>query len=149
MDIREGNRLNAVISFFIGLIIMIYLIPVFFGYSSYNLSYVYPYFYLFLGLLFLAIALFLYSYFMIRPVSTLKGRKILVIGAMSFGLVLMVFPLIGIGIILSSLPDVSSISLLYLWFIILIPFIVLLITGIIFFMHGWYLRKNLRSETIS
>ena len=151
MDIRERNRLIAVTSFFIGLIILMYTIPYLIMYSRYNLSYVFlnSYFYLFLDLLFLAIALFFFSYFMLRPVKTLKVRKTLAKGAMSFGGVLLVFPLIGIGIMLPGLPYILSEGFLPLLLIGLTPLFVVLIPGVLLFMHGWYLRKNLRSETIS
>ena len=143
MDIRERNRLIAVTSFFIGLIMIIYLIPQFILYSRYNLSHVFlnPYFYMFIHLLFLAIALFFYSYFMLRPVKTLKARKILAIGVMIFGGVLLVFPLIGIGLMLLSLPDtLVGGFLILLWWIGLTPILAVLIPGVLLFYHGWYLR---------
>ena len=151
MDIRERNRLIAVTSFFIGLIILMYIIPYLIVYSRYNLSYVFlnSYFYMFLDLLFLAITLFFYSYFMLRPVKTLKGRKYLTIGVMSFGGVLIVFPMIGICLSFSGLLYILSEGFLPLLLIGLTPLLVVLIPGVLLFMHGWHLRKNLRSETIS
>jgi len=87
---------------------------------------------------------------MLRPVKTLKARKILAIGVISFGGVLLVFPLIGIGLMLPSLPYVlSEGGFILFWLMGLIPLLAVLIPGVLLFMHGWYLRKNLRSETIS
>jgi len=152
MDIRERNRLIAVTSFFIGVIMIIYLIPQFILFSRYNLSQVFlnPYFYIFLHLLFLTITLFFYSYFMLRPVKTLKARKTLAIGVTCIGGVLLAFPLIGIGLMVPSLPYVlSEGGFIVFWLMGLIPLLAVLIPGILLFMHGWYLRKNLRSETIS
>ena len=150
MDIRERNRLIAVTSFFIGLILIIYITLEMIRYPRFESFYINPFFYLFLDLPFLAIALFFYSYFMLRPVKTLKARKILAIGVMSFGGVLLVFPLIGIGLMLLSLPDtLVGGFLILLWWIGLTPILAVLIPGVLLFYHGWYLRKNLRSETIS
>jgi hypothetical protein len=82
---------------------------------------------------------------MLRPVKTLKARKLLAIGVMSFGGVLLVFPLIGIGIMLPGLPYVLSEGFfIVFWLMGLVPLLVVLIPGVLFFMHGWYLRKNLR-----
>ena len=86
---------------------------------------------------------------MLRPVSTLKGRKNLAIGAMIFGGVLIALLVIGIGLMLSSLPYVLSEGFLIFFLIGLIPILVVLIPGVLLFMHGLYMRKNLRSETIS
>ena len=149
MDIRERNRLIAVTSFFIGLIILMYIIPYLIVYSRYYLFFLNPYFYMFLDLFCLAFTLFVYSYFMLRPVKTLKGRKYLTIGVMSFGGVLIVFPMIGICLSFSGLLYILSEGFLPLLLIGLTPLLVVLIPGVLLFMHGWHLRKNLRSETIS
>jgi len=149
MDIKERNRLIAVTSFFVGFIIIIYLTPQFIVYSRYDLSRVLinSYFYMFLNLLFLAIALFFYSYFILRPVKTLKGRKYLALGVMSFGGILLVFPLIGFGIMLPSLPyAISEGGFIVFWLMGSAPLLAVMIPGVILFMHGWYLRKNLRIE---
>ncbi len=150
MDIREKNGLNAVTSFFIGLAIVIYLIPVFFTYPSYRFNvFLNSFFYIDLELLFLAITLFFFSYFMLRPVKTLKGRKILFIGVMSFGGVLLVFPLIGIGLILFDFFYFFQEGfLLFLLLITLIFLLAMLIPGVLLIIYGWYLRKNLRSDPV-
>ena len=152
MDVRERIKLIVVTSFFIGLIVLLFIgLTIIIVYSHYNLSIVLPnpYFYLYLELLFLAITWFFSFYFNLRPVSTLKGRNNLAIGVMSFGGVLLVFPLIGIGLMLFGLPYIILEGFLIFWLIGLIPLLVGLIPGVPLFMHGWYLRKNLRSETIS
>ena len=152
MDVRERIKLIAVTSFFIGLIILFFIgLTIIIVYSHYNPSYfiLNPYFYLYLELLFLVIAWFFYSYFMLRPVKTLKARKTFAIGVISFGGVLLVFPLIGIGLMFSGLLYYILEGFLIFFLIGLIPILVAFIPGALLFMHGWHLRKNLRSETIS
>ena len=149
MDVKERNRLIAVTSLIIGLVILMYIIPYLIVQPHYYRFFSDPYFYMFIGLLFLAIALFFYSYFMLRPVKTLKGRKYLAIGVISFGGVLIAFPLIGISFVLFGLLYVLSEGFLPLLLMGLIPLLVVLIPGVLLFMHGWYMRKNLRSETNS
>jgi len=152
MDVRERIKLIVVTSFFIGLFVLFFIgLTIIIVYSHYNLSNILtnPYFYLYLELLFLAIAWFFSFYFKLRPVSTLKGRKTLAIGVMSFGGVLLVFPLIGIGLMVFGLPYILLEGFLIFWLPGLIPLLMALIPGVLFIMHGWYLRKNFRSETIS
>jgi len=156
MDIKERNRIIGVITFFIGLIIIVFLIPIFISFSNFSLSYVLRYLfisysgYLYLDLLVLAITLFFYSFFMLRTIKTLKGRKNLAIVAMSVGVVLVVFPLIGIGFLLPGFLYFLLDGFMYINFMFaLIPLLALLIPGIVLFIHGWYMRKNLRIETKS
>ncbi|MFX0077486.1 MAG: hypothetical protein ACFE96_18740, partial [Candidatus Hermodarchaeota archaeon] len=106
MDRRERNILIAITSILIGSIIIIYSIPNLFMYSRYRLelAFLNPYFYLLLHLLFLAIGMFFYAYFLLRPVKTLKSRKILSKVVLSFGVFLLIFPHIGIGLMLTSIP---------------------------------------------
>jgi len=86
---------------------------------------------------------------MLRPVKTLKARKILAVGVMSFGGVLLVFPLIGIGLMLPSLPYIlSEGGFIVFWLMGMAPLLAILIPGVILVIHGWYLRKNLRSEPV-
>ena len=155
MDIKERNRIIGVITFFIGLIIIVFLIPIFISFSDFSLSYVLRYLfigysgYLYLDLLVLAITLFFYSFFMLRPIKTLKGRKNLAIVAMSVGVVLVVFPLIGIGFLLPGFLYFLLDGFILFFMMALIPLLALLIPGIVLFIHGWYIRKNLRIETKS
>ena len=155
MDIKERNRIIGVITFFIGLIIIVFLIPIFISFSDFSLSYVLRYLfigysgYLYLDLLVLAITLFFYSFFMLRPIKTLKGRKNLAIVAMSVGVVLVVFPLIGIGFLLPGFFYFLLDGFILFFMMALIPLLALLIPGIVLFIHGWYIRKNLRIETKS
>ena len=152
MDVREKIKLIAVTSFFIVLFILFFIgLTIIIVYSGYNLSYVLPnpYFYLYLELLFLVIAGFFSSYFQLRPVKTLKARKKFAIKVMSFGGIILIFPLIGIGFMLLSLPYILSEGFLILFLFGLIPLLVALIPGVLLVIHGWYKRKNLRSESIS
>jgi len=86
---------------------------------------------------------------MLRPVKTLKARKTLAIGVMSLGGILLVFPLIGIGLMLSGLLYVLLEGFLVFWLVGLVPLLVALIPGVLLFKHGLYLRKNLRIENNS
>ena len=97
----------------------------------------------------LAITLFLYTYFIIIPIKTLKGKKILTIVTMIFGGVLVVLPLIGICILLPQFFPCYLDGFFFNFLMVLIPHLVLLILGIILFIHGWYMRKNLRIENNS
>ncbi len=151
MDKKERNRIMGVVTFFIGFIIIIIELPFLFNFSSYSLLlglFLGDNNCFFLALFVLAITLFLYAYFMIRPIKSLRGKKNLGIVAMIFGGVLVILPLIGIAIVF--LPDSleSYIPFFFLHNILggVIPYLGLLIPGIILFIHGWYMRKNLRIE---
>jgi len=146
MDTINENRIKGVVSFVIGLAILLLL-------SSINL--LYPYrnliqflidiqWYLFLDLFVLAITLFLYAYFIIKPIKTLKGKKKLVIVARIFGGVLVVFPLIGIVIWSSSFMASYLEGFLALHIIGMLFYLLFLIPGIIFFLYARGLRENLR-----
>lgn len=152
MHVREKIKLIVVTSFFIGFVVLFFIgLTTIIHYSHYNLSnFIFnSYFYLYLQLLFLAIACYFYSYFKLRPVDTLKGRKTLAIGVMRFGVILLVFPLIGIGLMLLGLPYILSEGFLIYFMVGLSPLLMALIPGILFFNHGWNLRKTLGIENTS
>ena len=152
MDIKERNIIIGVVTFFIGFITIISIVPLLISFISYNshrnifINYQ-SYFYLDLAVL--AITLFLFSYFIIKPIETLKGKKILTLVTMIFGGVLVVFPLIGLGFLLPNFSDCYFEGPFIYFIIVVILFLVLLIPGIILLNHGWYLRKNLRIENNS
>lgn len=152
MDIKERNITIGVVTFFIGLIIIISVVPLLISYISYHSHrniFIFSQSYSYFDLIILAITLFLFSYFIIRPIKTLKGKKILTIVTMTFGGVLVVFPLIGLGFLLPNFLD-CYLEGPFIYFMIEVIFLlVLLIPGIILFIHGWYLRKNLRIENNS
>jgi hypothetical protein len=156
MDIKERNGIIGIVTFFIGLIIIISITPYLIfqilwhnQHSSHQNMFTNPMNYLFFDLGFLAFTLFLYTYFIIIPIKTLKGKKILTIVTMIFGGVLVVIPLIGIGFLLPDFLDYYLDSFFIYFLMGLIPLLVLLIPGIILFIHGWYMRKNLRIENNS
>lgn len=101
---------------------------------------------IFINLFVLTNTLFLYSVFLIRPIKTLKGKKNLAKGAMIIGGILIILPLIGMLYILFTLFQVFMLSILYLTEI--IPFILLLIPGVVLFIHRWFLYKNPRTDNI-
>ena len=144
MDIKESNRIIGVVTFLIGLIIIISAIPILIGFISYNSHrniFINFQSYIYFDLVVLAITLFLFSYFIIKPITTFKGKKILTLITMIFGGVLVVFPLIGLGFLLPNFSDCYFEGPFIYFIIIVISFLVLLIPGIILFIHGWYLRK--------
>lgn len=148
MDSKEENILIAVVSFFVGLILVFYLIPTFKRHTRFPQFFLNPYFYFDLRLLFISITLFFYSYYMLRLVKSLKGRKILSIAAISFGGVSLVFSLIEFGLWIAGLIIIIFEGFLLLYWPSVIPLLAMLILGVLLIKHGWDLRKNLRIEKI-
>jgi hypothetical protein len=152
MDIKERNIIIGVVIFFIGFITIISIVPILIGliiYSSHFNILIFIDFqiYIYFDLVVLAITLLLYAYFIVRPIKSLKGKKILAIVTMIFGGVLVVIPLIGTGFQLYRFLDSY---LMHPQIIIGQIFLfALLLPGIILFIHGWYMRKNLRIENNS
>jgi len=157
MDIIKANIIKGVVSFLIGLIIIINVINVREWSVLLYLTpptlrfFITPPGLVFLDLFFLAIILFLYAYFMIRPIKTLKGKKNLTIIAMIFGGVFVVFPLIGIGyeLSLSTLIEFYLDNLLIYYIFGMVLYLICLMPGIILFTYSWYLRGKLRIENNS
>ena len=144
MDEKERNRIMGVVTFFIGLILLIVVLPILTGFSIISFIFMGSQDCLILDIFVLVIALFLYTYLMIRPIKTLKGKKILAIVAMIFGGVLVVFPLVGIGILFSGSLEWISYGPKFIntMVVVVLPFVLLLMPGIILFIHGWQLRKR-------
>jgi len=137
MEIRERNIIIELISFILGVFLLIFSIPIVTMIFLYNPSY---YFntsigYLFLDLLVLAITLLLYAYFLIKPTKTLKGKENLALSAMIFGGMLIILPIIAIGFGANY------------WFFsgneiyIIILYVMLLLPGVALFVHGWFLKR--------
>lgn len=62
---------------------------------------------------------------------------------MIFGVVLVVIPIVGYGMLFSgSLEWIPY----FIIIMVVLPFILLLIPGIILFIYGWHWRKNLGIE---
>ena len=144
---EEGKRyiVIGVVSFFTGLLLINYLISMVYFYFPYGLNaftdyrgYKYSY------LCVLAISFFLISYFIIRPIRTIKGRRKLTIAEMVFGGILVVFTLFGIGFI--TYNDFMRLYLdgfLSFYLIDVGLNSVLLLPGVILFIHGWCWRSVL------
>ncbi|MCJ7649409.1 MAG: hypothetical protein MUP85_12405 [Candidatus Lokiarchaeota archaeon] len=149
MNTINEKRIKGIVSFVIGLVIIFYFIPL----SSFSLfSYLFMFpnhyliklffdlrWYLFLDLLVLAITLFLYTFFIIKPIKTLKGRKNLVIVALIFGVVVVVSPLFGIVLMSFTLFEGFLANFILGMFI----YLLFLIPGIIYFKYANFLRENL------
>jgi len=144
MDKKERNRIMGVVTFFIGLFLMIFVLPMLitFSFISYFILGVQEF--LTFDIIVLAIALFLYTFFMIRPIKTFKEKNNLAILAMIFGGALVVITLAGISMLFSGSLEWNSYLLFTIW--VVLPFILLLMLGIILFIHGWHWRKNLGIE---
>lgn len=152
MDTKARIISIVVISFFIGLIIIAFLIPlfmysfIFHSYKNFRHLFMSYNFYIFLDLFVLVIILFLYLYYLIRPIKTLNGKKTLTIIEMILGGILVIFPLIGIGVLSSSFLSIYLEGFFLFYLVGLLFYCFLLIPGTILFIHGWHLRKNLRIE---
>jgi hypothetical protein len=152
MERRERNTIVGVISIIIGLIFILYLIPtislLFFSpYSPFNIS---AFFtsstgYLFMYLFVFVITIFLFGFFLIRPTKTTRGRSNLAIGALVFGGILVVLPVIGMGFsMFYSAVLLGGYSIYYIALV--TQSLVLLIPGVIILIHGSFLRKKSRTE---
>jgi len=149
MDTKARIISIVVISFFIGLISIVYLIPlfmysfIFHSYKNFRHLFMSYNFYIFLDLFVSVIILFLYLYYLIRPVKTLNGKKTLTIIEMILGGIIVIFPLIGIGVLSSSFLWMYLDGFFIFYLMGLFVYCFFLIPGILFFIHGWHLRKNL------
>ncbi len=147
MDRREKNTIIGVISIFVGIIFMLYLILM----TSLFFS---PYYvvnpftsslgYLFLYLFVFVITIFLFGFFLIRPTQTTRGRSNLAIGALVFGGILVVLTLIGMGFNMFYSSVLFGFPLYYIT--LMIPSLVMLIPGVVIIVHGAFLRKKSRTE---
>ena len=143
MEIKERNTIIGAISLIFGVILILYTLP-WFEYIFKLNALLFSYTYIFLDLFVLAITVFIYAYFLTKPTRTLKGKQILAISAMVFGLVLVILPMIGIGVQIYEITSYSYFS--YYMIIYVMPFLVLLIPGVALLLHGWFLRKKPRTE---
>ncbi|MFX0043200.1 MAG: hypothetical protein ACFE8L_09830 [Candidatus Hodarchaeota archaeon] len=144
MEIKERNAIIGVILFIVGLILIIYLIPMYlFSFFTPFEIFLSPYGYLCLDIFVLLILLLLFGYFMIKPINTLRGQKNLAISAMVLGGILIVLPLIGMVLTFFILIRYS-----FRYMIVLIPFLLVLIPGITLYIHGWFLKHKLRTDKI-
>ncbi|MFX1389507.1 MAG: hypothetical protein ACFE9Z_05525 [Promethearchaeota archaeon] len=144
MEIRERNVIIGVISFIIGLILIMTLIPSFisFFYFSSNI-FLNPFTYIMFDILTLAVTLFFYAYFIIRPVRTPKGRENLAVAAMSFGVLLIMLPLISIGFEIFTASYYYGFPFYAL--VMMIPYLLLIIPGVALLIHGYYMQKPPRT----
>lgn len=147
MEVKERNTIIILISFIIGAFLLVYPVPVLimvvFSYNPLYYFIFYPLGYLCLDLLILAITLFVYAYFLLRPMNTLRSKKILSLGAMTCGSILVIFPVIAICI--DAYFIIFSDFIFYWFYFGPILNLVLLIPGIALFVHGWFLKKNIKS----
>ncbi len=149
MEIKDRFRSIVIISFFMELIIICILLPIFpyITLRNFLLGYISS---LLLDFFVLVNIMFLYIYFIIRPIKTLKGNIKLAIVTMIFGGILVVFHLNGIvllvifnflwmyldGLLIYLVQD----SMVYSLF---------LIPGVILIILGRNLRNNIRIENRS
>lgn len=153
MDTKARLISIVAISFFIGLISIVYLIPqfmysfIFHSYKNFRHLFMSYNFYIFLDLFVLVIILFLYLYYLIRPIKTLNGKKSLTIIEMVLGGILVIFPLIGIGVLSSSFLSIYLEGFFLFYLIGLLFYCFFLIPGTILFIHGWHLLKNHNTQS--
>lgn len=142
MGHKERNIIIGVISSITSIMLLMFLIP-FLPFTFLRFDPTEPLTYLFLDIVALIITLNIYAIFMIKPTRSPKGKKNLGITIMILGIILILIPLLGISIQIFWF-FVGYFSLVYLT--ILIPFIGLLIPGLAFNIHGWFLIQKARTE---
>lgn len=142
MEIKERNTIIGFTSFLGGIVIMMFVIP----YLTSPLLFLSFYGIIIMDLFILANTLFLYGVFLIRPIKTLNGKENLAKGAMIIGGILIILPLIGMGYMIFMIMQVFMFFLFYL--IEIIPFILLLIPGVVLFIHGWFFYQKPRTDNI-
>lgn len=153
MDVKKRNRIIGIVAFFLTLIVVLTVLPIFVRLSShyYNiLFYTVGLGCIDINIFVLFVAFFVVIYFIIRSRKSLKRRKTLAIIEMIFGYVIIVLSLIGIGFLLHGFLEWAVLGSLPIIFITLvIPLLVLAIPGILLLCHARHIRKILKSEKIS
>jgi MFS family permease len=153
MDVKKRNRIIGIFVFFLALIIVLTVVPIFIKLSSHYytiLFYAVGLGCLYLNIFVLIVALFIVIYYIIRSRKSLKRKKTLSIIEMIFGCVIIVLSLIGIGFLLHGFLDwVVLGSLPTILITLVIPLLVLAIPGILLLVHARYIRNVLKSENIS
>lgn len=134
MDKRQKNHIIALTAVAIGVILIIWCVPIVSLGFSYPIIGVWGFSsYFNLNLFILAFPLFIYAYFMVNPVKSSNRRILLAIIALVFGVVLILMSIIGITFEIYYLaPYASSLFLLLCctqYFITLIPSLDLIIYG--------------------
>jgi len=149
MEIQERNSIIISISFIVGLFLVIYplrilLIMIFSINPIY--SFLHSFGYLTLDLLTLVINLFLYTYFLKKPIKNLRRKKVLAIGTIIIGAILILFPGIAIGFEIYDIYFYYRIYYYYWIYLELILSLLLLLPGVVIFVYGLTLKKSLKSE---
>lgn len=144
IGLKERKIILVIISLMCGIFLLTLVLPRFIAIVSYNvlLYFTSPFGYLYLDLIVLAIPLFLYAYFMIRPMKTLRGKKILSLGEMIFGGILFLLALIAFVLDMCLYGYTFSggrIFYMSLYLLVLLP-------GVPLFVHGWYIKRSTASE---
>ena len=149
MEIKERNTIIGAISLIIGLILILFTLPMLTNPYTFSIYALLQYnTYLYLDMFALAITMLLHAYFLIKPTRTFKGKQNLAISAMVFGLVLVIIPTIGIGLGIYSYMTYSSFNFTYIFYALMsmMPLLVMLIPGVALLIHGQFLRKKPRTE---
>jgi len=139
MDPDEKRIIRGVLFILLGVIFNLYLFAmliIFFGFDLIiSLS--------FTGMILLANAFILIGFFSIRPAKTAKGKMILGLTSMIFGLLIFLLPLIDTFI------QISGINIAYQFLYLtsrILSISIYLIAGAILFVHGLFMfRRNYTS----
>ena len=147
MKIKERDAIIGIMSFLVGVFLLSNIVLELIVNSQYFLSqaFIRLYGYYNIDLFILAMILFFYAFFLLKPMKTLRGKKILTLGEMISGGILIFFLIVAIGFELNyrsfyryrfSVIDTLNFFLC----------IVILLPGMSLLIHGWVLRKSLNSE---
>jgi hypothetical protein len=145
MEKREKNVITGVIVAIIGIIMILYslnvLIMLFFAPFFFFMT---PFGYLYLNIFIIAFTSFAYAYFMINPAKTQKGRNRLAKIVLVVGIVLLIFPVIGMFLEIYYSSAYFGFSFYILGFF--VPYLIVMIPGFALTIHGYFWRKETRGD---
>ncbi|MHA1916016.1 MAG: hypothetical protein ACW986_17285 [Promethearchaeota archaeon] len=145
MEKREKNVITGVIVAVIGVIMILYslnvLVVLFF--APYFL-FITPFGYLYLNIFIIAFTSFGYAFFMIRPAKTQKVRNILAKIVLVVGIVLLIFPIIGMFLETYYSSTYYGFSFYIVGFF--VPYLIVMIPGFALTIHGYFWRKETRGD---
>ena len=147
IGIKAKKVIFIIISMIFGVYILSLAIPTLLMTISFNvlLIFISSYGYLLLDLIFIAITLFLSAFFLIKPIKTLEGRRKLTRLMIITGVILILLPLITLSFdIYYTYKYMFSLDL----FFNLVLDQLLLMFGVIVFIHGWFSKKKIERVSI-
>jgi len=145
MESREKNLIIGAITAVMGVILILYSMNIII-YMLYNPIFVFmtPSGYLYLTLFIIAIASFIYAYYMIKPVKTLKGKRGLAKIALVTGIVLILFPIIGMCLEAFYSSAYFGFSFYIMGFF--IPYLIVIIPGLALTIHGKFMLNETKTD---